>query len=568
MNRTGTADHRTASGRHVEAGTHPDRPLAGSLFLRGPTARPGASSTPHCHRHSLFAINGRFYTVHSENTGAIPADFPLAYQRDKLGNPVTVVHQDVITEWTTDDPAAPVFSGTHREVLRIDQPYPDHNVGQIAFDASLTAADPAYGLLYVAVGDGGSLPGRAYTAALDAAQDPTSPLGAILRIRPDPDPVTGKGYQVPEENPFIGDPTVLAEIWAFGLRNPHRITFDPPTGRMLISDIGGANVEEVNVGQAGANYGWSIREGTFAHPDDAIRRSGDGPFDARVHKSYVSPLPATDLSATVYPAIQYDHNEGPWGSRGSAVADAHVYRGALPQLLGKVIFGDFPDGRLFMAAADGLRNGAPAPISELGMLVDEDGDGMDELVLDLRALVDAAGTRADIRIGVDSAGELYLSNKKNGVIYKVVDAVTADLGSSGPSAYVPPIDFDAAGYLNVLDYGADPSGQSLSTAAIQQAIDDSISQERVLFFPSGIYLVDDTLECMQPSQNPPRNFEDSHGCTLVGEANGPRPILRLADKSPSFGDASVAEAVVSDGVVRQRPTVKPVVHFWRQQALA
>ncbi|MGW8367713.1 MAG: glycosyl hydrolase family 28-related protein, partial [Gammaproteobacteria bacterium] len=372
---------------------------------------------------------------------------------------------------------------------------------------------------------------------------------------------------IPAENAFTG--SGAAEIWAYGLRNPHRLTFDAETGRMLISDIGEANVEEINIGQAGANYGWSIREGTFAQPDDAITRAGGGSFDRKAHRSYVSPLPNTDLSSTTYPAIQYDHNESLQGSRGNAISDAHIYRGGLALLQGKLIFGDFPDGRLFTAGAAGLVNGSPGQIDEIGMYVDEDGDGLDDLVLDLRATVDVAGSRADIRIGVDADGELYLTNKKNGTIYRVVDAVATDLGEPPTlPPYVPPIDFLTTGYINVLDYaGVDRTGLTVSTQGIQQAVDDAIAQGRVVVFPPGTYLVDDTIRCMQPASDPQTNSDHDVGCTLIGDTSGARPLIKLADNSPLFGDPSIPQATVSGGVVTERPTVRPVIHFWRQQRM-
>ncbi|MGW8367712.1 MAG: PQQ-dependent sugar dehydrogenase, partial [Gammaproteobacteria bacterium] len=165
--------------------------------------------------HPDFLTNGRFYTVHSETIGAIPADFPLDRESDKAGNPVVASHHEVVTEWTADDPSAVIFSGTHREVLRIEEPYADHNVGQIAFDNSLDPTDPGYGLLFIPVGDGGR-PGQGeYTDALDEGQDPTTVLGSILRIIPEPDPETGKGYGIPQDNPFVADAAVLDEIWAY-----------------------------------------------------------------------------------------------------------------------------------------------------------------------------------------------------------------------------------------------------------------------------------------------------------------------------------------------------------------
>ena len=166
-------------------------------------------------------------------------------------------HESVIREWTADDPQANVFSGTSREVFRIGQFAPNHNIGTIAFNPTAEPGSAEYGLLYASLGDAG-----AAHDPRDYGQSLSEPHGAIIRI----DPLAGdgtRGYGVPADNPFVGQAGVAPEIWAYGLRHAQQFSWDTD-GRMFMGDIGQNSVEEVNLGIRGANYGWRLREGMFA----------------------------------------------------------------------------------------------------------------------------------------------------------------------------------------------------------------------------------------------------------------------------------------------------------------
>ena len=196
----------------------------------------------------------------------------------------------------------------------------------------------------------------------------------------------------------MGRSGYLAEIWALGLRHPLNISFDRGgTGKFLIADIGQAQVEEVNLGVAGANYGWPLREGTFA--------------TERLDQTTLYALPADDAQNNfTYPVAQYDHSEG------RAITGGFVYRGtAVPQLAGQYLLGDIVNGRIFHVAVDGLNPGAQATLQELRLL-------RGGSPVTLRTLVGGSSGRVDLRFGQDEAGEMYVLTKQDGKIRKFAAA--------------------------------------------------------------------------------------------------------------------------------------------------
>ena len=329
----------------------------------------------------------KFYTFSTERRGSGAPTFTAPV-------PTTpTAHDDVIVEWTADsrdedaiDPASA------REVLRIAHPRHDHVGGEIAFDRAAAPGDPEFGKLYVSVGDGGNTVAR--NGQVDewrTAQNLMLPLGKMLRI--DPLAREGRPYTVPADNPFARDAHALPEIWAYGLRNPERFSFDTGgTRKLLIADIGQDQAEEIDVGSPGANYGWSEREGNrmVSHGDET-RRLG---------------LPLGDfLAGYTYPALTYGHHLG------RAITGGYVYRGnALPELRGMYVFGDIVSGRLFAADVVRLSSGAQAPFYELPLVH----RGRPRTLLDI-----VGAGRADLRIGVDRRGELYLLTKQDGMIRRL-----------------------------------------------------------------------------------------------------------------------------------------------------
>ncbi len=357
--------------------------------------------------HPEFANNGIFYTVTSEDKDTGTPDFPVTQPIfNNEGQRIESSHHDVIHEWKATDPAANTFFGTMREILRIEEPYPDHNTGQLAFNPNAKPGDADYGMLYIAVADGGSdgFP-VSDTDPLDNGQDFGTPLGKILRIDPFGNNSANGKYGIPADNPFVndGDSKTLGEIWAYGLRNPHRFSWDTGGDRkMLIVDTGQAFIEEVNLGKKGANYGWGEREGTWVVDED--------------NENVVYQLPENDLDFNyTYPVAQYDHDKPlNWsGFYAVAIAGGFVYRGtAIPELVGQYIFADFcNDGRFFHVPVDELAEGKQATIKELRLF-----EGKKE-----RSFLEMVGKkRTDVRFGIDEAGELYVTSKQDGKVRKIV----------------------------------------------------------------------------------------------------------------------------------------------------
>ena len=349
-----------------------------------------------------FAFHPDFAKAGQPGFGKLYVGFSGAKKAvgDAPANPLMAYlsgHQEsVISEWTTADPGADIFDGTMRELLRVPQFSPTHNVGTLAFNPTAVEGSPDYGMLYACLGDGGGA-----NDPHEHGQNPATLLGAIIRI----DPLGGQGeatYGIPDDNPFL-DGSAAPEVWAYGLRHAQHFSFGPD-GRVYINDIGQDQVEEVNLGIPGANYGWRDREGTFA--------TAYGLGTLRIGQVY--PLPEDD-GPFVYPVAQYDHGEG------YAIGSGYVYQGdAIDALKGKYVFADITLGRLFVIDTDGLEPGNPAEIEELRLVF----DGEERDLLDVAGFDNTyhGGKRADLRLGIDAEGEIYLLTKGDGWVRKLVAA--------------------------------------------------------------------------------------------------------------------------------------------------
>ena len=232
-----------------------------------------------------YGDSGRFYVDYTDTAG----DTRIVEFRRSGSNP------------TVADP------GSRRELLSVEQPFPNHNGGQLQFGPD--------GMLYVGLGDGGG--------AGDPEQNGQSLdtlLGKILRI--DPRPAAGEPYSIPASNPFAGDSDAVPEIYSYGLRNPWRFSFDRATGALAIGDVGQDSLEEVDLvargDGSGANFGWSAFEGTQ-------------PFD-----------PGQDAPGHVPPVLEY-----PLDGETCAVTGGYVVRDeALRSLYGRYLYADFCVGEL------------------------------------------------------------------------------------------------------------------------------------------------------------------------------------------------------------------------------
>jgi glucose/arabinose dehydrogenase len=230
--------------------------------------------------HPQFATNRRFFVNYTDPRGD------------------THVAEFRATSADETDP------GSERLVLAVAQPFPNHNGGGLAFDTS--------GRLLIGLGDGGS-----GGDPFGNGQRLDTFLGKILRIDVD----AGTPYAVPADNPFRGVAGATPEVWAYGLRNPFRISVDRPTGDLYIGDVGQNRVEEIDVGLAsrrgGENYGWNVTEGSQCY----------------------SPPSACDRAGLTPPVYDYTHSEG------CSVTGGVVYRGCrMPDLAGTYFFGDFCSG--------------------------------------------------------------------------------------------------------------------------------------------------------------------------------------------------------------------------------
>ena len=341
--------------------------------------------------------HGKFYTASSQSVASGTPDFPVPAG-------AATDHHSVIHEWDVSPDPEAIDPASARELLRIGQPFRDHNVGQIGFNPNAGPGHPDAGLLFIAFGDGGNVGSpRPSVDPHFVGQDLASPLGTILRIDPLEPAGGGAAYTAAGTNPFAndGDPLTLAEIWAYGLRNPHRFSFDTGgVGSMLLSDIGQANVEEINLGALGANYGWSEREGTFLVMH----------FDSL----QVFPLPAGDASLGYsYPVIQYDHDEGD-----NAISGGYVHRGAIgSELQGAYIFGDLVSGRVFHAPLAALDGSGQAGIEVLRLV--DSADGQEKSLLEMIG-GGVPAPRADLRFGRDDLGRIYLLTKRDGVVRRLL----------------------------------------------------------------------------------------------------------------------------------------------------
>lgn len=242
-------------------------------------------------------------------------------------------------------------------IFSVQQPYTNHNAGDLNFGPD--------GYLYFGLGDGGS-----GGDPENRAQDPRIPLGKMLRID-----VTGTtsttNYLIPQDNPFVGDPSVLDEIWSMGLRNPWRFSFDRLTGDMYIGDVGQNTWEEIDYQAAssggGENWGWRCYEGNATY-----NTSGCGPagqYDFPIHV--------------------YNHSQP-----GCSVTGGYVYRGShYPGLFGRYLFADYCNGQIWSLEFNGIWQ------------------------------LDQLGSYNDVlftTFGEDINGEMYIASRYDNVIYKIV----------------------------------------------------------------------------------------------------------------------------------------------------
>jgi len=223
-----------------------------------------------------------------------------------------------------------------RILFHVEQPYPNHNAGQLAFGPDNN--------LYIGLGDGGWR-----GDPKGHGQNPSTLLGSVLRISPFPK--EGMPYSIPNDNPFVSKPGFLPEIYAYGIRNPWKFSFSKD-GYLYLADVGQDEFEEINKIESGHNYGWNQTEGFHCYQKNC------------------------DSTQYASPIHEYDHSEG------QSITGGFVYQGkSIPELTGKYVYGDFIQGKIWALPLDrnGNKSGEPYSLGKRNLLIstfgeDEDGE--------------------------------------------------------------------------------------------------------------------------------------------------------------------------------------------------
>jgi hypothetical protein len=426
-----------------------------------------------------YGSNGLFYTVHTEDpaqagpatptNGSLPGLNVTGYSTTTAINPPagTVAREAVLVEWRDTNVNNSTFEGTAREILRVGFNSIIHPMGDLLFNPLAQPGDADYRNLYLACGDGGAgeiAATRSIPQRLDAL------AGKILRLTPDVnlrtnDELSANGrYRIPttgpDPNPFVSLNLVnlKKEVFAYGMRNCHRLSWDPVSNSLIENEIGLGTWEEINIVHKGANYGYSEREGT---EQLFVGGANDGRTGSLATPAAV-PFPSSDALIVTgivgavtptYPVAMYSHRDG------DAMGSGFVYRGAaMPQLYGKFIFNEVTTGRILycdfgemLAADDGLRTSV-AVVHELQLVFDSPFDNPDQGIVNRRmfdlesesytnrgglsgstklpGVVPATSRndidgipygrgRADIRLAMAGDGELFILSKADGMIRRL-----------------------------------------------------------------------------------------------------------------------------------------------------
>ena len=423
-----------------------------------------------------YTRNGVFYTLHMEDPAASAPAVPKAgvvAGLDLTGYTITppiptptvegrIQREVVLIEWKDRSPSNSTFEGTARELLRVQHPLPQHPLGEMTFNPAARPGDADWRVMYLGAGDSGS--GEQKDSRRLNPQRLDTLVGKILRIVPDlrehasTSTVSENGrYRVPNDNPFAGASGARKEIWAYGLRNPHRLVWatdpaQPRTPTLLAFNIGLVTWETVVVVKKGANYGYPLREGT----QSMSSTNGMGPLpEDDVIPIQVSDTVTRGTVQPTYPVIQYPHTRD---AGGDAIANGFVYQGKrIPALRDKLVFGDITVGRIWYAdRADVLAadDGNPTTVAlihemdaDLRRITEETyraRGGKGETLPGMAAI--SGRGRVDLRFAEDNDGELYILTKSDGMIRKVVGTraaaareatVKAPAASPGPSAILP-----------------------------------------------------------------------------------------------------------------------------------
>ena len=449
-----------------------------------------------------YGNNGKFYTVHMEEPSAggsqVPdnSNFPGLDTSGYVPTPSVdapggASRHTVLIEWTDSDIANTSFEGTARELLRMDMLGRIHPMGDLIFNPLAGPGDPDWRVMYVSVGDGGAGENNTTSTRL-TPQRLDNLAGKILRIVPDLNEHTDTStispngqYRIPNDNPYtsIADSRVRDELFAVGLRNPHRMSWDvdpenPANNHLIANDIGLNTWEAVDIIHPGRNYGYSRREGN----EVLITNSTTGPLpNPDVINVQITDTVTMGTITPTYPVVQYGHSFSDSQFIGDSISSGYVYRGTrIPELYGKYLFGEITTGQMFyvdyeeMLAADDGDPSTLAEIHSLNILWDDPNDlpnlGVEEYTtnpangpvlgpmwhiarrgyvarggadpnLPGNADVTGGNGRTDIRIQIDEAGELYILSKSDGMIRAIVGSLPALPGDYNHDGAVDSADY-------------------------------------------------------------------------------------------------------------------------------
>tara|TARA_R110002049_G_scaffold15981_2_gene64516 strand:+ start:8193 stop:9920 length:1728 start_codon:yes stop_codon:yes gene_type:complete len=330
--------------------------------------------------HPDFEHNGLIYTTHAEDYRGRPG-------KNFLGDSIPVKMQWVLSEWKMDNPVSDRFVGTQRELLRVNYPTHSHGFQDLSFVPNISKNHPEYGLLYLGIGDGGTVEANMHQLSGSIFY----PFGTVIRIDPAGNDSYNGQYGMPETNPFVQekDKGIWKEIYAYGFRNPHRLAWST-YGNMIVADVGLHSFEELNLVEPGKNYGWYHREG-----------------DHQIDLSFLDAALPIDSYGEQYelPLAQYDHYAG------SAICGGYQYMGPIEALKNKYIFGDIVNGEIFYTKLPFEKKNLNT-IYSMGINY----KGKD---IKMKEIVDSE--KVDMRFGEDAEKNLYIMNKMDAIIRMVKD---------------------------------------------------------------------------------------------------------------------------------------------------